>query len=148
MDTVAPMATEHTGDVKENEDIALEKPAHEWVSVGHPVFQAEVLEEHLARDIVDTSNASYFWRKVGNGSEAVAKILVIGQGVISFGAAMFDMPLLSFASGAISVVAVGLYGFSSYSMSESKERTEQMNMILKYKGVPVVPNIAVDSTKN
>ena len=114
-------------DAKEFEDVALDEVPRQWVYVPSPTRR----EEHLKRDILDASKASYFWRKVGNGSEAAAKVLVVTQGLLSFGAATFNLPLLSFASGGMTVLAVGLYGFSTYIMAENKQRTEQMNILLK-----------------
>ena len=125
-------------------------PSEPWVAVD-PIkekIQHRIVDKHLVRDAYDTSKASFFWRKIGNSCEGLAKTLVISQSVISFAAATFDKPILGFVSGGMSAVAIGLYGFASYSMSESKERTEQLNLVIGYKGIPPVPNIAMDSSSN
>lgn len=111
------------------------------------VIQHDIVDPHIIKNSRDTSDASFFWRKLGNGCEATAKILVAVQGVISFGAAAYSMPMLGFISGSVSIVAMSLFGYSSYSMSESKERTVELNMLLRHAGIREVPNIAIDSTE-
>ena len=110
-------------------------------------IQQEIVDPHIFKDARNTSHAARWWRRVGNGCEAAAKVIVGVQGVVSFGAASWDMPMLGFVSGSMSIIAMSLFGFSSYAQSESKERTTQMNMLLKFKGLEPVPMIAMDSAE-
>lgn len=110
-------------------------------------IQNEIVDPHIFKDARNTSNAARWWRRVGNGCEAAAKIIVGVQGVVSFGAASWNMPMLGFVSGGMSIIAMSLFGFASYSVSESKERTLQMNMLLRFKGLDPIPVIAVEGSE-
>lgn len=112
-------------------------------------IQAEVVNPHLYRDVTDVSNASYFWRKVANCTEALGRFLIVMQSIVSFGSAVYDLPTLGFVSGSTSIFAMGLIAYSSYALQESKERTDEMNLILQHQTISAVPNlIAVKSDDN
>ena len=104
-------------------------------------IQKDVIDKHILRDVKDTSQATFFWRKVGNGSEAFAKLLIATQGIISFGAASYDMPVLGFVSGSLSIFSMALLTYAKYAVGESKERTEELNQLLSFKGIQPIPNI-------
>lgn len=108
-------------------------------------IESDVIDPSVLKNIKDTSSASYFWRKIGNVCEALGKLFVGIQGILAFAASTYNMQTLSFISGAMSILAMALFTYSSYSMQESKERTTELNMLLTYKGITNVPNIAIDS---
>jgi hypothetical protein len=108
-------------------------------------IRKEVIEPDLLKNIKDTSSAAFFWRKVGNVCEAVGKMFVVFQGLLAFASATFNVSYLGFISGALSIVAMGLFSYSTYSMNESKERSNQLNMLLTYTGIDPVPSIEIDS---
>lgn len=99
-----------------------------------------VATQYVEKSAIDISDASFTWRKVGNVFEALAQLLILAQIPLSFVAGR-GYPLLSDVSGSLGVVALAVLKFSSYAMSESKERTSQFNEILKARGVTEVPDI-------
>jgi hypothetical protein len=100
-------------------------------------------EQHVAKVARDISDTSHTWRKIGNACEALAQLLVLAQIPVSFVAGRGNVAL-SNVSAAMGVASLALLGFSKYATSESSERTEQFNRILRAQGISEVPNITAD----
>jgi hypothetical protein len=95
-------------DLKDLEDVGLEEPARDLCEQRQWIYVPAVVNG--CPEPTQTPSA---WRKARRGAAVLAGVLVIGQGAVSFGAAAYSMPALSFAAGGISVIAIGLYGLAS-----------------------------------
>ena len=66
--------------------------------------------------------------------------------MLAFAAGFFDSVILSFLAGCFGTFALILRQFSSFSIKESSERTQQVNKVLQKLGIDEIVDIAIDST--
>lgn len=107
-------------------------------------IQTEIIDPFIIKNIKDTSQSVYFWRKVSNYTESSAKLIIVLQSLVTFAAATYEMPYLAFVGGSLSVISISLLGYAKYAAGESKERNTELNVLLKYKGLEQVPDVTVD----
>lgn len=103
-----------------------------------------LIEPAYEQDIKSNLSWRYTWRNISNFSEGTGQIItMIGAG-LSFAAGTLDNKWFAFASGCCVVMSLGLNKFSKYASSESKERTQSLNIVLKHLGMKHVPIIIQD----
>lgn len=76
--------------------------------------------------------------------ETLVKITVALTSIASLADNTFKGYNLSFVSGCLGVVSMFLLGLVSHFLQQSKERTEQINILLKTLGIEPVPDIVVE----
>ena len=109
-------------------------------------IRTELVEKNYYEDVAYNIKSKSRWKIIADITEAIARILSGVSVVLAFAAGFFNYMLLSFISGCFGTLALVLLHFSSYSMNESKERTEQVNRILAKIGIDTIADITIDST--
>ena len=101
----------------------------------------EKLNKTIEHDITDTIRWRYIWRKSGNVTEGLSLITSLVSTVLSFSAGAFNHTTLAFAAGCLGSVSLALMRATSYSMKESKEREEQLNILLEKARITSIPSL-------
>ena len=96
----------------------------------------ELVEPCFYKDIKSLMSERTIWRKSGNVFETLSKLFVGAASILSFATG------LNFWSGTSSVLSLVCMQFSSFSHSESKERSNKMNKLLDKLKVENVPDIS------
>jgi len=102
------------------------------------------LEIYYYDDIVDNMNGRRNYKTVSDVMEVLGHIALLISITVSFSAGYFDYNILSFIAGGLGTLSVGLFGFSTYALKESKERTIIVNTILKSLNMKEIVDIALD----
>lgn len=79
-------------------------------------------------------------------SETLSHVCTGFSAIFAFAAGAFNYPILSFVAGCFGTMSLLLSRFSSYAMSESSERTTQVNKLLNAIGFKSIPDISINST--
>lgn len=99
-------------------------------------YKSEVRSSLRWRDI---------WKKFGDSCEAVAKGLTGISSVLAFASSAIQerktADILSFTAGSVGTIGLVLLTYSNYAIKESKERTEELNVILNRIGITPMPDI-------
>ncbi len=111
-------------------------------------IKKELVETNYYRDVKYNLASKSRWKIVGDVSEAFANILIVLTSILAFSAGVFNYILLSFIAGCFGTLSLALLRFSSYSMMESRERTQQVNLLLQNLGIDSIVDITIDSTGN
>ena len=82
---------------------------------------------------------------ISDWSDGLAQLLMGISVVLAFAAGYFDHYILSFIAGCMGTISMVVLKFSSYAMKESKERTDQVNLILRKLGIDTIPIVNTDS---
>ena len=96
----------------------------------------ELVEPCFYKDIKALMSERTIWRKSGNIFETFSKLFIGASSILSFATG------LNFWSGTSSVLSLVCMQFSSFSHSESKERSNKMNKLLDKLKVENVPDIS------
>lgn len=107
-------------------------------------IRTDIIEKNYYNDIKYNIRCKSVCKFTGDLTENLAYISIGISSIFSFAAGFFDNMYLSFISGLFGVISLSLLKFSSYSMKESKERTEQVNIILKKLGIEDIPDIVIE----
>ena len=99
----------------------------------------ELVEPCFYKDIKSLMSERTIWRKSGSVFETLSKLFVGAASILSFATG------LNFWSGTSSVLSLVCMQFSSFSYSESKERSSKMNKLLDKLKVQNVPDISAVS---
>lgn len=98
------------------------------------------------RDVKDLLSGRYVWKKARDNIEVASRIMGGLASVVAFAASSIKNPIASdwmaFGSGCIGTLSLTLMLFSSYSGRVSRQRTRELNNILKLVGVTPVAQIA------
>ncbi len=108
----------------------------------------ELVEQSIYRDVKYNINGKSRLKFIADLTETLAHIIIVIGSILAFASGSFNIFYLSFVAGSCNVISVSLLRFSSYAMRESRERTVQVNMILRKIGIGTIPDIAIDSTEN
>ena len=100
----------------------------------------ELVEPCFYKDIKALMAERTIWRKSGNIFETFSKLFVGAASILSFATGF------NFWSGTSSVLSLVCMQFSSFSHSESKERSNKMNKLLDKLKVENVPDISSQTT--
>lgn len=101
-----------------------------------------LVEDAYMQDIRDTLGGRYHWRKVGNVTEACAHACAGLGTMLAFAAGIYDITALSFSAGCASTMALVLGLWVSYANKESRERSRELNAVLKVLHLNPVPDLA------
>ena len=99
------------------------------------------LNKTIEFDIADTIRWKFIWRKAGNIMEALALMSSLISTVLSFSAGAFNNTLLAFAAGCSGSISLALMRATSYALKESKEREEQLNILLEKSMIKQIPSL-------
>jgi len=99
------------------------------------------LNATIVRDINDTIRWRFLFRKCGNYFEFLSLVTSLISTVFAFSAGSFDNPYLAFTAGCLGSVSLAFMKATSYAMKESKERNEQLNIILDKAHIKYMPSL-------
>lgn len=108
----------------------------------------ELVETNYYHDVKYNISSKSRWKIIADLSEAFANLLIAVTAILAFAAGFFNYMLLSFLAGCSGTLSFALLRFSSYSMKESKERTEQVNRLLIKLGIEPIADITIDSSNS
>jgi len=94
-------------------------------------IKTELIEVNYYNDIKYNIKSKSRWKFIGDFTETISYIFNGMTVILTFACGTFDNILLSFVAGVFGIIALVLLKFSSYAMKESKERAEQVNILLK-----------------
>ena len=99
----------------------------------------KIKNELIDKNYYDEVNENIIWRnrwkRISDISETSAHILTGIAAILSFAAGFFNSEYYSFTAGGVGTTSLVLTKFSNYAMSESKERTSNVNKILNKLGL-------------
>lgn len=104
-----------------------------------------IIQPSYIKDIKDTLAWRYKWRKIGNTSHMMGKILTLSGAAVAFSSGFVSTPALAFVSGCVSLSGILCIQYGDYSYSESSRETEDANKILKTLGIEGVPELTDDA---
>lgn len=99
------------------------------------------LNATIVRDINDTIRWRFLFRKCGNYFEFLSLVTSLISTVFAFSAGSFDNPYLAFVAGCLGSISLAFMKATSYAMKESKERNEQLNIILDKAHIKYMPSL-------
>ena len=108
-------------------------------------IQKELVEPNLYNDVKYNIKNKSGLKKTADALEILAYILVFIGTLLAFASGVFGKLFLSYISGSVTTAASALIILSKKIMSESKERTEQVNMLLNKVGIESIPDVTIDS---
>lgn len=122
--------------------IGSKKPSKELVDK----IETELIEPTYYRDIKYNIWGKSSLKLVSDISEILSQVLLGMSVVFAFSAGFFNLLVLAYVSGCLGTCSTVLSKFSSYTKSESKERTEQVNIILEKLGIEEIPDIILNAS--
>ena len=99
------------------------------------------LNATIVRDINDTIRWRFLFRKCGNYFEFLSLVTSLISTVFAFSAGSFDNTYLAFVAGCLGSISLAFMKATSYAMKESKERNEQLNIILDKAHIKYMPSL-------
>ena len=108
-------------------------------------IKTDLVEKNYYDDINYNIKSKSRWKIIGDITEALSHIFIGFSTILAFSSGFFDNRLLSFIAGCFGTAAFVLLRFSSYSMKESRERTEQVNILLKNLGLDPMSDIILNT---
>ena len=116
-------------------------------------FKNKIINDYLRpsylKDIEQKIHGRVFWNKVSNRIMVLSKIIMIFVSVFAFAGSKFtDMWWLSFIAGILSVSALSLMQFSMFASHESKDCTNDVNLILTSLNMDntKIPDLEINNT--
>ena len=100
-----------------------------------------LIEPMYFSDIKEIISGKKGWRLTGQIFETISKVLVAVGGIVSFSSGYFSNPILGFIAGSISTVSLATLQFSSYSYTQNKKKTAELNILLQKLNIDTIPDI-------
>lgn len=101
-----------------------------------------LVEPSYKSEIKNMIEGKKCWRITGQVFETVSKLMVAMSGIFSFSSGYYSNTTLSFIAGSISCVSLALLQFSSFSYSENKKQSMELNVLLKKLDIDTIPVIS------
>ena len=105
-----------------------------------------LIEPSYKNDINEMINNKKCWRLTGISFETLSKLMVACGGVLSFSSGYFNYPILSFIAGSVSTVSLAFLQFSSFSYTQNKKESEELNLLLKTLDLDTIPVLQLTSS--
>lgn len=99
----------------------------------------------LKSEIHDLMKGRRCLRYSSNALEITAKLLVAIGAVTAFIASTQENQWIQLASGVVNVSSMSAFVLSEYFAKESRERTQQLNILLQSVGLPKIPELIASS---
>lgn len=99
------------------------------------------IENNYYNDVRYNIRSKSRWKFIGDFSESISYFFTGIATILSFACGFFDNFWLAFVSGIFGTISLMLLKFSSYAMKESKERADQVNIILDDLGVKEIVSV-------
>jgi hypothetical protein len=100
-----------------------------------------IIVPNIVKDIKQLSSTPRTWRNISNFTQTLSHISAAVGIVFSFCSAAYGITDWGIYGGIASTLSVILNKFSDYAKKESKERTEELNIILTQFKISSVPDL-------
>ena len=124
-----------------NIDINQSKPDKKVSECVKLQIVKELVEPMYINDIKTMIKGKKCWRLTGQVFETMSKSLVAIGGILSFSSGYYNYPTLGFIAGSISTVSLAMLQFSSFSYSENKKQSSELNIILEKLDIDTIPQL-------
>lgn len=104
----------------------------------------EILNEDYFNDIKYNMGSKSRMKILSDITEILSYMFAAVGIILSFAAGFFNNIYIAFAAGCMSTIAMVLLKLSSYFMNESKERTQQVNILLRNRNFNQIPDISIE----
>lgn len=104
----------------------------------------EVLNEDYFNDIKYNMGSKFRMKLLSDITEILSYVFGAIGIILTFGSGFFDNIYLAFAAGCINTLSLVLLKLSSYFMKECKERTQQVNILLRNRNFNQIPDISIE----
>lgn len=105
----------------------------------------EILNEDYFNDIKYNMGSKSRMKLLSDITEILSYVFSAIGVILAFAAGFFNNIYIAFAAGCMSTLAMVLLKLSSYFIKESKERTHQVNILLRNRNFNQIPDIAIES---
>jgi hypothetical protein len=109
-------------------------------------IKRDLLDSMYYRDVKYNLKSRFRWKFIGDLTEALSHVFTGVATILAFASGFFGIELLAFLSGCFGAISLVILQFSSYAVKESRERTIQVNRILRKLGMEEIADITIDST--
>lgn len=103
----------------------------------NPAYEAEV---------ADLVKGRHRWKATSDAFEATSKVVAGLSSVMAFAASSIQdkrvVHWISFGAGCLGTLGITMLLFANYSAKESRERTAELNILLRVAGITPMPQIA------
>lgn len=119
-----------------------------------PAFRDQIINDYLRpsylEDIKTKIRGRVLWSKVSNRIMVLSKVIMILVSIFAFAGSKFtNMWWLSFTAGILSVSALSLMQFSMFASHESKDCTNDINVILSSLNIDnTIPDLEANNSNN
>ena len=118
----------------------------------NPKFQKECIdrvEPAVLRDVDDMIRGRAVWRKISTATEVLGRVMAFVSTVLAYSASSelatgTVSRALAFSSGATGTIGIVSTLFANFSRSQSIERSNAMNTVLKSVRIKAVPDVMDD----
>jgi len=107
-----------------------------------------LFKEHITHDIIqpnyrteisDFIHSRSWWRKTGMCFETISKLLMGSGSVLSFASGVYQNQNFSFIAGSVSTLSVVCLQFATFCYKESKQSTQELNLLLQKLNLDTIP---------
>lgn len=106
----------------------------------HSTVEEEIINPDIHQEINSLLKSRNKWKRISNITETLGNIFILSSTMLSFASGVYsDNKSLSFVAGCSNVMSISLLKFSSYSSSESTERSKLLNDLLARCNVMPMP---------
>lgn len=109
-------------------------------------IRTELVEKNYYNDVDYNINSKSRWKRISDINDTLAHIMTGLAAIMAFAAGFFNYRILSFISGCLATLSLVFLQFASFAMKESKERTQQVNILLEQLSIDKIPDITIEST--
>lgn len=104
----------------------------------------EILNEDYFNDLKYNMKSKSRMKTLSDITEIVSYIFAAIGIILTFASGFFDNIYIAFAAGCMSTLSMVFLKLSSYFLKESKERTQQVNILLRNRNFNQIPDIAIE----
>lgn len=97
------------------------------------------VEPAYKKDVIELLQGKRCWKTTGKTFETISKIFVAFGSIISFAAGVYNEPNLSFIAGSISTISLATLQFASFSFTENKKQSSELNTLLNFINIKPIP---------
>lgn len=105
----------------------------------------KLLVPEYERDVRTLVGGRHVWKTVHDTVEIVSKVVAGVASILAFAASSVKnsqlTDILSFSAGCTGTLALVMTVFANYSRNQSRERTKELNTVLKFIGVTPMPQL-------
>lgn len=97
------------------------------------------VEPAYKKDVIELLEGKRCWKTTGKTFETISKVFVAFGSIISFAAGVYNLPNLSFIAGSISTISLATLQFASFSFTENKKQSSELNTLLNFINIKPIP---------